>query len=349
MVDQAMQDIKDRFDTLSEEVKRQPVYDVHEALGIILKMVDDYTKEHAHDPDTSRDAGTKRDTPGVETFFWHLWGRILTDLGRCESEHDQETSEDLRRVVTFLKGMQQLPPGRYVWTIWGEDIDARSLPLLGAGVRDANNGPFYYTGPDDEEMARPEVQNTLAGAGTDGHTDESVTVSLRRRKEWLGLQALIAKLLSEVGLKEYAIHGIWAVRDGLEDWPTEPPKIGAGRPSGVPPSGEETAGYRVLMVEGAATWLRLAAPQLYACTEIWGPNGNSEWSQDAGAPGRGGARWKGVDGMDAEKNRWALWKDVLREVVAWYDKEASEGRGKNWKVKESALKALEAMTEAEGK
>ncbi|KAG8690570.1 hypothetical protein FRC11_010697 [Ceratobasidium sp. 423] len=348
--DQAMQDLKDSIHAISTEINDNPqAFDAHETLGTILKMLEDYAKQHADDIDTHRDTGTKRDTPGVETFFWHLWARMLNDLGRCESEHDQETNEDVKRAIAFLKAMQELPEGEYVWTLWGEDVDVRSLPLLGPGVRDANNGPFYYTGPSDAEIARPEVQNTLAGAGTGGHTDESVTVSLKRRKEWLGLQALISKLLSEVGLEECAVHGIWAARDGLEDWPSEPPAIIIEQPSGKPPSGEDTAGYRALMVEGATTWLRLAAPQLYACTKIWGPNGNPEWKSNAGAPGRGGARWKGVDGMDPDKKRWALWKDILREVIAWYDKEASAGRGEDWKVKESALKALDAMTAAEGK
>ncbi|CUA77973.1 hypothetical protein RSOLAG22IIIB_12953 [Rhizoctonia solani] len=349
MEGKAMKGLKDDFDALSTEVRNQSTFNPHETLGTILKMLESYGDEHVHDTDASRDSETKRDTPGVETFYWHLWGRVLTDLGRCDSDHDQETNEDVRRAILFIKAMQELPPGKYVWTLWGEDIDVRDLPLLGAGVREANNGPFCYTGPNDRDMARPEVQDTLAGAGSSIHTDESVAISLRRRKEWLGLQAFIAKLLSEVGLKEYALHGIWAARDGLEDWPAEPPTIITEQPSGTPPSGEDTAGYRALLVEGAATWLRLAAPQLYTCTEIWGPNGNPEWKRNAGAPGRGGVRWKGVDGMDSEKRRWALWKDVLREVIAWYDREASEGRGKNWKVKDSALKALDAMVAVEGK
>jgi hypothetical protein len=197
-------------------------------------------------------------------------------------------------------------------------------------------------------MARPEVQDALAGAGTGGNTDASVTAVLKRRKEWLGLQALIAKLLSEMGLKEYTVHGIWAARDGLENWPTTPPAIITEQNLEDPPASDETAAYCALLVEGATTWLRIAAPELYACTEIWGPNGNPEWKRNAGAPGRGGMRWKGVDGMDPEKKRWGLWKDVLHEVIAWYDKEADKGRGKNWKVKYGAVKALEAMALAEG-
>ncbi|KAJ1307214.1 hypothetical protein OPQ81_001329 [Rhizoctonia solani] len=343
-----MQDIIDAFDALSTKLKSNPTFDGRGTLDAILKMLDNYAKEHTTGSEQN-DTGMKRDSPGVETFFWHLWSRTLNDLGRCEADHNQETNEDVDRCIAFFRAVQEIPKGKYVWTIWGQDTDIRSLPLLGPVVRDSNNGLFYYTGPSDEEMTRPEVQNTLAGAGTSGHSDESVTICLQRRKQWLGLQALIAKLLSNMGFEEYALHGIWAARDGLEDWPADPPTIITEQPSGEVPSGEDTAGYRALMVEGAATWLRIAAPQLYKCTEIWGPNGNPEWKSNAGAPGRGGTRWKGVDGMDPEKKRWALWKDVLREVIAWYDKEASEGRGKDWKIKESALKALDAMAAAEGK
>ncbi|CAE6487438.1 unnamed protein product [Rhizoctonia solani] len=350
MEDQAMRDLKDSLDNISDEVYKKPeTFNAEESLGAILKMLEDYAKQHADDTDSRHDTRTKRDTPGVETFFWHLWARVLRDVGRCESDHDQETNGNVTRVIAFLKAMREVPEGKHAWIVWGEDVDVRSLPLLGPGIRDANNGPFYYTGPSDTEIARPEVQNTLAGAGTGGHTNESVTVSLTRRREWLGLQALIAKLLSEVGLEECILHGIWAARDGLEDWPVDPPAIIVEQPSGEPPSGEDTAGYRALMVEGATTWLRIAAPQLYTCTEIWGPNGNPEWKRNAGVPGRGGARWKGVDGMDRDKKRWNLWKDVLHEVVAWCDKEASAGRGKDWKVKGSALKALDAMAAAEAK
>ncbi|CAE6424144.1 unnamed protein product [Rhizoctonia solani] len=349
MEDQAMQEIMNAIGDVSTDLDSRTTFDAQEVLEGTIKMLEDYAKDHANDTGANSDSGTKRDTPGIETFFWHIWGRVFSDFGRREPDYDQGVSMDVERTIAFAKAAQELPQGKYVWTVWGEDVDLRSLPLLAPAIRDANNGIFYYTGPSDAEMARPEVQNTLAGAGTSGHTDESVTISFVRRKEWLNLQAFIAKLLSEVGFKEYLIHGIWAARDGLEDWPTEPPTIITEQPSGEPPSGEDTAGYRALMVEGAAIWLYLAAPQLYACTEIWGPNGNPEWKRNAGAPGRGGARWKGVDGMDPEKKRWALWKDVLREVVAWYDKEVSAGRGNGWKVKQIALKALDAMAAAEGR
>jgi hypothetical protein len=222
------------------------------------------------------------------------------------------------------------------------------MPYLGSSSSNYRSiGPFYYTGPDDSEMSRPEVQNALAGAGVGDSTEACVLLALQRRKEWLALQALIARLISDVGLESFMVHGIWAARDGLEDWPAEPPTIITEATDGEPPNGEDTAAYRALMVEGAALWLYFAAPQLYACAEIWGPNGNPDWKPNQGAPGRGGARWKGVDGMDQEKKRWGLWKDVLVEVIAWYDKEASAGRGAGWKVKDTATRALEAMHAAE--
>lgn len=197
-------------------------------------------------------------------------------------------------------------------------------------------------------MARPEVQNALAGAPIGGsEQDESINLVLMRRKEWLALQGFMARLWSEAGLGSSAPSSVWAARDALEDWPTEPPAIISEPLTGEAPRGEETAAYRALLVEGAALWLHFAAPQMYACTEIWGPNGNPEWKRNQGAPGQGGARWDGVDGMDKEKKRWGLWKNVLKDISAWYDKEASAGRGEGWKVKDAVAGALEAMEAAE--
>ncbi|KAG9093990.1 hypothetical protein FS749_013323 [Ceratobasidium sp. UAMH 11750] len=53
--------------------------------------------------------------------------------------------------------------------------------------------------------------------------------------------------------------------------------------------------------------------------------------------------------MDKEKERWALWREVLKDVVAWYDREEVGGRGSGWKVKEEATAALEAMYNAQQK
>lgn len=196
-------------------------------------------------------------------------------------------------------------------------------------------------------MARPEVQNALAGAPVSGSEDESIKFALTRRKEWLAFQGFMARLWSEAGLEMYAKSSVWAARDALEDWPTEPPVIISGPLTGEPPRAEETPACRALMVEAIAVWLHYAGPQIYACTEIWGPNGNPDWKQNQGAPGRGGARWDGVDGMDKEKKRWGLWKDVLKEIAAWYDREASAGRGEGWKVKRAVAEALKAMEAAE--
>jgi hypothetical protein len=62
-------------------------------------------------------------------------------------DHDQETNRDVKQVIGLLKAMRELPEGKHVWTLWGEDIDARSLPLVGPGIRDANNGTCYSVRP----------------------------------------------------------------------------------------------------------------------------------------------------------------------------------------------------------
>ncbi|KZV81233.1 hypothetical protein EXIGLDRAFT_779928 [Exidia glandulosa HHB12029] len=45
-----------------------------------------------------------------------------------------------------------------------------------------------------------------------------------------------------------------------------------------------------------------------------GPNGNPDWPDTMGVPGRGGDLWTGVDGYDPA--RWKLWKKGFEEVVA---------------------------------
>ena len=350
MSDSDLQGLRDTLDGYSRQVSAISDEDFSAVAAVdgILKLVQDFVSDHSGHTAGSiprRNSEPKRDTPGVETFFWSLWEFLFRDIGMWEAGEVRNMRKD--RAVAFIKEIHSRPKGEVVWTVWGDDVDFASLPLLGPSIREANNGPFYYTGPSDAEMVRPEVQNALATATEIESTDEVVLLAAKRRKEWLGLQGLIARLLGEVGLDEFTVYGIWAARDGLEDWPEDPPAIITEPPTGELPFGEDTAAYRALMVEGAAMWLRHAAPELYACTEIWGPNGNPNWKPNQGAPGRGGERWDGVDGMDQEKKRWGLWKDVLGKVIAWYDKEASEGRGKGWRVREVSVQALEAMKAAE--
>jgi hypothetical protein len=335
----------------------------------IVNIAQDHVNEHSNDPIDSaaarRNSGPKRDTPGAETFSWSLWECLLKAIGNWDSE--EQFDEHLNRAIGLAKSLQARPEDELKWVIWGEDTSIRALPLIGPSMREANNGkcdslglhspthvcsigPFCYTGPDDDALSRADIQDALAGAPSSAH-DENVDLASKCRKEWLALQAFMARLRAECGLESFAVCGIWAIRDGLEDWPTAPPSIldGSSPSTGERPAGEDTAAYHALMVEGAAVWLRFAAAEMYASAEIWGPNGNPEWNRNQGEPGRGGARWDGVDGMDADKKRWGLWRDVLDEISAWYDKEAAAGRGSGWKVKDATVTALKAMDAVERK
>ncbi|KAG8714336.1 hypothetical protein FRC08_012075 [Ceratobasidium sp. 394] len=338
----------------SELLEPQSSQSPETAAERIVSIAKAYVDEHSNDPVdptiVRRNSGPKRDTPGAETFSWSLWECLLRAIGVWDT--DERFTQNLDRAIGLVKALQARPEGELKWTIWGQDTSIRSLPLIGPSMREANNGPFSYTGPDDDALSRPEVQNALAGAAPPSTLaqDDNVNLALKRRRGWLALQAFMARLWSNAELDAFAVCSVWAEREGLEDWPAAPPSIFDGGESAEErPVGEDTPAYRALMVEGAAVWLRFAAPKMYACTEIWGPNGNPDWQKNEGAPGRGGERWQGVDGMDKEKERWALWREVLKDVVAWYDREEVGGRGSGWKVKEEATAALEAMYNAQQK
>ena len=133
----------------------------------------------------------------------------------------------------------------------------------------------------------------------------------------------------QAGVLDCSSYGIYALRDGIEELDLD---------------AEEAPGQhecpRAMAVEIAAASVQEAAPAMYACTDIMGPNGNPDWPSNAGAPGRGGKRWQGVDGYTPQ--RWALWKTIFMEIV--------EGKGKyklpDYTV-EASRRALAAMEKAE--
>ncbi|QRV74761.1 hypothetical protein RhiJN_02776 [Ceratobasidium sp. AG-Ba] len=338
--------------TFSDLLGPQSSLSPEKAAEQIVAIAKAYVDEHSNDPvdpnAVRRNSGPKRDTPGAETFFWSLWECLVEAISEWNSE--ATFRHNLGQAIALVKALQA-QPDEPKWTIWGEDTSIKALPLVGPSLREANNGPLAYLGPDDDALARPEVQNALAGAPPATLVkDENIDLAVLRRKNWLAFQGFMAKLWAEAGLESFAVCSIWAVRDGLEDWPAAPPPIFDQTESEEErPVGEETPAYRVLLAEGAAMWFVFAAPQMYACTEIWGPNGNPDWPSNKGAPGRGGERWQGVDGMDKEKQRWALWREVLKDVVAWHDREEVAGRGVGWRVKYIVAAALEEMYKAQQK
>lgn len=173
---------------------------------------------------------------------------------------------------------------------------------------------------------------------------DSTSLLATERYKWLALQEFISRLWRDCQCDDYALTGIWALRDALEDWPTTPPPFDT-----IPSSYEESPAYRAFLVEAAAIWICNTAPLMYANSQAWGKNGRPDWPDNAGTPGRGGKRWEGFDGYDAEHRRWELWKQVLQEVIQWCDTQSAIGHMKGWRVKEEANNALKAMAAADNK
>ncbi|CAE6420413.1 unnamed protein product [Rhizoctonia solani] len=170
----------------------------------------------------------------------------------------------------------------------------------------------------------------------------SGTIHLTKsRHRWLSLQAFRSGLWRDCGCDECDIYAIWALRPALEDWPESPPACGSQYEMF-----ENSPAYLAFQVEAASIWISNTAPLMYRCTTLMGPKGVPDWDMAAGTPGRGGRRWNGVDGYDREHKRWQVWKDVLGEVVQWCDRQGKD-QMKGWKVKDAAIRALEALKAAE--
>ncbi|KAH7317518.1 hypothetical protein B0J17DRAFT_724359 [Rhizoctonia solani] len=284
-------------------------------------------------------------TPGVPGFFSNLWGSVIERVHNApfgEPAHEYYITR-LIDLVRETKGNPQ--PGE--WLIGDEKCGWNDLPLLGQTIRDVYNEPINTMGFESSALLSQECQNAVAGAlqlesqHLSGGSQSDAIRLANSRHRWLSLQSFISRLWRDCGCDGYALYAIWALRSALEDWPEFPPAC-----DGKYDSFEESPAYLAFQVESASIWICNAASLMYKCTEIWGPNGNPDWPKRAGAPGRGGRRWGGVDGYDREHKRWQLWKDVLGEIVQW-----CEGAGKDqmqgWRVKDAANRALEAMKEAE--
>ncbi|KAL1725702.1 hypothetical protein EV714DRAFT_287720 [Schizophyllum commune] len=124
------------------------------------------------------------------------------------------------------------------------------------------------------------------------------------------------------GLWPCADLALWTMRDALEYAPDH------SSYKRVP---------RALKVEAAAQWAVHAGRAMYECKEIMGPKGNADWPANAGAPGRGGDKWKGVDGYDAA--RWRLWREEFGRIAG------EEGEQED--VRRAAKEAAEAMRKVE--
>ncbi|KAG8755565.1 hypothetical protein FRC11_005946 [Ceratobasidium sp. 423] len=283
-------------------------------------------------------------TPGVPAFFSNLWGTVIEQVHNAPVEEDAHKDHISRLVDLVDRTKNNSQPEGGEWLIGDEKCGWKDLPLLGQTIRDVYNEPINTMTFESSALLSSEGQTAVAGAtqlesqhlGGGDSQPHAIRLAVARHR-WLSLQSFISRLWRDCKCDSYALYALWALRAGLEDWPESPPSFGAQYGTF-----EESPGYLALQVEAAAIWIHNTATLMYQCTEIWGPNGNPDWPKRAGAPGKGGRRWSGVDGYDREHKRWQLWKDVLGEVIQWCDR-----GGQRWKVKDAATHALEAMKAAE--
>ncbi|CAE7113252.1 unnamed protein product [Rhizoctonia solani] len=346
-------DIESTLDVLVTPIANIPS---HEAAERIYKLGTDFinartqcASSSAEDDEDVQIYG-KATTPGVPTFFCDLWSGLIDRIHQAPVE-EQAHEEHMTRLVDFVGQLQAKPHEGEEWLIRGVKCRWDDLPLLGANIRDCYREPFETTGPeafDPSTLLSQEAQNAMAGAvqlepqhlANEGTQSETIRL-VKSRHQWLSYQTFISRLWRDCGRNEYDKYAIWALRPALEDWPEFPPACDAKCTTY-----EESAAYLALQVEVASIWICNTASLMYQCAEIYGPKGNPNWPKEAGTPGRGGRRWDGVDGYDREHKRWQVWKDVLGEVIKWCDGVAKD-QMQGWKVRDAAVRALEAMKTAE--
>ncbi|QRV90262.1 hypothetical protein RhiJN_18280 [Ceratobasidium sp. AG-Ba] len=278
-------------------------------------------------------------------FFYTIWNTIIPSfLSRKEQPNDFMR---VQAEIYLIYGLQTIPVDE------DDIIQWPKLPLLHQRIRDLFNGEvtlkyqipvtnFYRPDPIGIDWVDPiflsslETQRALAGLGST--TQKDIVPLVKQRNDWLSLQHFCASLWLHCGRDEYALYALWIIRDGLEDWPNDPPSF-----SSIPGTYENSPAYHVLNVEAALVWIIKVAELMYREIRVWGQNGNPNWPVCSGAPGKGGARWHGVDGYDIDHARWDLWKDVLQKIVEWCDQEESKGITGLHKLKNNVLDAVVLM------
>ncbi|KAF8601171.1 hypothetical protein BDV93DRAFT_608255 [Ceratobasidium sp. AG-I] len=284
------------------------------------------------------------DTPCVQEFFWQLWTSVL-ETALSKPRASQSIDERMVPIMLYISKLKETPqPEGQEWFISGQKIECRELPVLGWCVRDLFNAPSETLITNPSLMQSFKNEKAMAGANLESMESLSGPAAdlAMDRHRWLALQEFSSRLWRDAKCEHYAINAIWVVREGIEDWPAAPPSFDV-----TPSSYEDWPAYCAFLVEAATIWFRNTAPLMYANTQVWGKNGNPNWPDNAGTPGRGGKRWEGIDGYDLEHKRWDTWKQVLKEIVQWCDIESKKGNMKGWRVREKVNAALEAMAAAE--
>ncbi|KAL1752762.1 hypothetical protein FB107DRAFT_292924 [Schizophyllum commune] len=261
--------------------------------------------------------GDANDTPGLESFLYELWSEVVEMAQEDDMYHAR-----LLEILAELKKTEnaELKKSESNWRVWGAPASLSELSTFGAVARDAFEAPKVEL---DGKVIRttPEDASLFASDATDAADARTLAFTAARRR-FLRLHRFLACVWA-AGLWPCADLALWTMRDALE---YEPNHSSYKR---VP---------RALKVEAAAQWAVHAVRAMYECKEIMGPKGNADWPANAGAPGRGGDKWEGVDGYDAA--RWRLWRGEFGRI-------AGEEEGDRENVRRAAEEAAEAMRRVE--
>ncbi|QRW02429.1 hypothetical protein RhiLY_01427 [Ceratobasidium sp. AG-Ba] len=270
----------------------------------------------------------------IGEFFEMIW---MTLIQSFISERWRTHPLRRRLVKDLLAGFQRVQPGQNIILNW------KALPWLGSAARYMYHDftDFFESETENSEMS-VEKQNVLAGRAPPVPAGDDFVGLVERRKSALALHEFYAILWKDCGREEYAMYSIWALREGLENWPTIPLSLNS-----KPALYSDWPVYRAIHVEIASVWICAVGDLMYKETGVWGPKGNPNWWEGS-APGAGGTRWRGIDGYDAQHERWGLWKSVFQEVAEWHDAEQSRGNMVGWKFGDAARKALSHMAHVEG-
>ncbi|KAF8513650.1 hypothetical protein BU17DRAFT_95189 [Hysterangium stoloniferum] len=191
---------------------------------------------NANDTDTTH----RRDTAGVDSFFWALWDGVY----KLAEEGDEGVQE---RLVTFLKDAKASEAGEQ-WVVRDVKVGWNTLPLLGDVAKDIWNGPNIPPTVSDTSQI---VQDILAGDAPKPSSAPDLFAVVKARQGCLNLQRFAARLWHEVHVDFPRVLALDIVHLGLE--------VGA------------------LEVEAAATWMTIAADDMLRLVNN-DPEGTSRWA-----------------------------------------------------------------------
>ncbi|KAK1858705.1 hypothetical protein I4F81_001306 [Pyropia yezoensis] len=251
----------------------------------------------------------------LEGPLWALWGALHTAAARTPAGRQGP-------LVDLLVGIASLPPPRRAdgatVTVWGAAVWS-GLPVWGADVREAFN-----TDATDPAAATP--WTTVAWPRFNAFLARVTAAAAAAAEGAVVVAGPARKTLSSA-----ALHGLWALRDGLEGAPssaTVAAVAGAAEAAGavgaVGAVGAWVAGVAgavtatPLALHAAAVWLAHASPALWRASRD-----GVRYDGLRGAPGDGctSRPWRGYT-----VDRWAHWRAGVVAAAA-AAKPVGEGGG----------------------